>query len=77
MNPTYPGQGALACEVRKDDNHSRELIESINVLDDYKCPIKKEKFWNNMEEDVIKKLVSFFNTHFGVMHASKGLNRER
>ncbi len=73
INPTSPGQGALACEVRKDDNHSRELIESINVEDDYKCAHKERKVLEQYGGGCHQKIgVSFFNTHFGVMHASRG-----
>ncbi len=73
VNPTSPGQGALACEVRKHDNHSKKLIESINALDDYKCAQKERKVLEKYGGGCHQKIgVSFFNTHFGVMHASKG-----
>ena len=73
LNPTSPGQGALACEVRKEDINSRKLIESINVLDDYECAQKERRVLESYGGGCHQKIgVSFFNTHFGVMHASKG-----
>jgi len=73
INPTSPGQGALACEVRKEDSYSRKLIECINVLDDYECAHKERKILESYGGGCHQKIgVSFFNTHFGVMHASKG-----
>ena len=73
LNPTSPGQGALACEVRKEDINSRKLIESINVLDDYECAQKERRVLESYGGGCHQKIgVSFFNTHFGLMHASKG-----
>ena len=77
LNPTSPGQGALACEVRIDDQPSIDLIKSINVIDDFECVKKERKILENYGGGCHQKIgVSFFKTHFGLMHSSKGEIKE-
>ncbi len=73
LNPTSPGQGALACEIRKNDKFSNKLLKQINNIEDYNCVQKERKLLEKYGGGCHQKIgISFFKTHFGIMHSSKG-----
>ena len=73
INPTSPGQGALACEVRTEDTFIRKIMEEINNKDDYECVKKEREILKKYGGGCHQKIgVSFFNMPFGLIKSEKG-----
>ena len=73
LNPTSPGQGAIACEIKTGDILTKNIIKKINNPNDYKCVEKERKILENYGGGCHQKIgVSYFKTQFGLMYSSKG-----
>ena len=55
INPSAPGQGALAIEIREQDKSLDKIIKSISDPLSFTCVNRERKILKNMEEAVIKK----------------------
>ena len=73
INPTSPGQGALAFEIRGEDKDLKNIIKKINNTSDYNCVERERKILKNYGGGCHQKIgVSFFKTNFGLMHSARG-----
>ena len=73
INPTSPGQGALACEVRNDDIKIINMINEINDKKVYQCAEKERKILKKYGGGCHQKIgVSFFPMFFGLVKSEKG-----
>ncbi len=73
INPTSPGQGALACEIRNEDNTLNNMIKKINHKDVFDCAEKERKVLKKYGGGCHQKIgVSFFPMFFGLVHSEKG-----
>ena len=73
INPTSPGQGALACEVRNEDKIIDKIIKTINHKDDFKCVEKEREILKKYGGGCHQKIgVSFFSMPFGLIHSERG-----
>ncbi len=73
INPTSPGQGALACEIRNDDDFICEIIKKINHKNDFKCVDKEREILKRYGGGCHQKIgVSFFEMPFGLIHSERG-----
>ena len=73
INPTSPGQGALAFEIRSEDKYLKNIIKKINETSDYNCVERERKILKNYGGGCHQKIgVSFFKTNFGLMHSARG-----
>ena len=73
INPSSPGQGALAVEIRSKDTDLKNILSKINNIADYKNV--------SLEREELKKYgggchqkigVSYQNSHFGKVKFSRG-----
>ena len=75
VNPSSPGQGALAVEIRSEDTDLKKLLSEINNEADYENVILERKELQKYGGGCHQKIgVSFLNTHFGKLKYSKGEN---
>ena len=75
VNPSSPGQGALAVEIRSVDTDLKKLLYEINNEADYENVILERKELQKYGGGCHQKIgVSFLNTHFGKLKYSKGEN---
>ena len=75
VNPSSPGQGALAVEIRSEDTDLKKLLSEINNEADYANVILERKELQKYGGGCHQKIgVSFLNTHFGKVKYSKGEN---
>ena len=73
VNPSSPGQGALAVEIRSDDTNLKKLLSEINNEADYANVILERQELQKYGGGCHQKIgVSFLNTHFGKVKYSKG-----
>ncbi len=75
INPSSPGQGALAVEIRSEDTDLKKFLSEINNEADYENVILERKELQKYGGGCHQKIgVSFLNTHFGKLKYSKGEN---
>ncbi len=75
VNPSSPGQGALAVEIRSEDTNLKKFLSEINNKADYENVILERKELQKYGGGCHQKIgVSFLNTHFGKVKYSKGEN---
>tara|TARA_B100000902_G_scaffold378673_1_gene412156 strand:- start:45 stop:1565 length:1521 start_codon:yes stop_codon:yes gene_type:complete len=73
VNPSSPGQGALAVEIRSEDTDLKNLLSELNNEADYANVILERKELQKYGGGCHQKIgVSFLNTHFGKVKYSKG-----
>ena len=73
QNPTSPGQGALALEIRKDNKELSEIIKKISDPLTMYCVEEERKILKKYGGGCHQKIgVSYFPTFFGMMKAEKG-----
>ena len=72
-NPSSPGQGALAVEIRSDDTDLKNLLKVLNNRIDYENVILEREELRKYGGGCHQKIgVSFQNTFFGKIKSSKG-----
>ncbi len=75
VNPSSPGQGALAVEIRSEDTNLKKILSEINNEADYENVILEREELKKYGGGCHQKIgVSFLNTHFGKVKYSKGEN---
>ena len=75
VNPSSPGQGALAVEIRSEDTNLKKILSEINNEADYENVILERNELQKYGGGCHQKIgVSFLNTHFGKVKYSKGEN---
>ena len=73
VNPSSPGQGALAIEIRADDSELKHLLKDLNNKIDYENVILEREELRKYGGGCHQKIgVSFQNTFFGKIKSSKG-----
>ena len=73
VNPSSPGQGALAVEIRSDDTDLKNLLKNLNNKIDYQNVILEREELRKYGGGCHQKIgVSFQNTFFGKIKSSKG-----
>jgi len=73
INPSAPGQGALAIEIRKKDKSLDEIIKSISDPLSIACVNHERKVLKKYGGGCHQKIgVSFFPTFFGLVKCEKG-----
>ena len=73
INPSSPGQGALAVEIRTEDTDLKKILSKINNMADYKNVTLERKELEKYGGGCHQKIgVSYKNTHFGKVKFSKG-----
>ena len=73
VNPSSPGQGALAIEIRADDSELKDLLKDLNNKIDYENVILEREELRKYGGGCHQKIgVSFQNTFFGKIKSSKG-----
>ena len=73
VNPSSPGQGALAVEIRSDDTNLKNLLKDLNNKVDYENVILEREELRKYGGGCHQKIgVSFQNTFFGKLKSSKG-----
>ena len=73
INPSSPGQGALAIEIRADDSELKHLLKDLNNKIDYENVILEREELRKYGGGCHQKIgVSFQNTFFGKIKSSKG-----
>ena len=73
VNPSSPGQGALAIEIRSNDNNLKKILLELNNKEDYENVILERGELQKYGGGCHQKIgVSFQSTHFGKIKSSKG-----
>ena len=73
VNPSSPGQGALAVEIRSEDTQLKKILSEINNIVDYENVILEREELRKYGGGCHQKIgVSYKNTHFGKVKYSKG-----
>ena len=73
INPSSPGQGALAVEIRSKDFELKKILTKINNIVDYKNVVLEREELKKFGGGCHQKIgVSYQNTHFGKIKFSKG-----
>ena len=73
INPSSPGQGALAVEIRSKDTDLKKILCKINNIVDYKNVTLEREELKKYGGGCHQKIgVSYKNTHFGKVKFSKG-----
>ena len=73
INPSSPGQGALAVEIRSKDTDLKKILSKINNIVDYKNVTLEREELKKYGGGCHQKIgVSYKNTHFGKVKFSKG-----
>ena len=73
INPSSPGQGALAIEIRSDDNDIKKLLLEMNNQADYENVLLERAELKKYGGGCHQKIgVSYQRTHFGLIKSSKG-----
>ena len=73
INPSAPGQGALAIEIRSEDKILDAMIKSISDPLSIACVKNERKVLKKYGGGCHQKIgVSFFPTFFGIVKCEKG-----
>ncbi len=73
INPCSPGQGALAIETRIKDNELNELLNDINVSEDYSNVIEERSILKNYGGGCHQKIgVSYISHKLGLVVSKRG-----
>ena len=73
LNPSSPGQGALAIEIRSEDADLKNILLEINNKNDYENVILEREELRKYGGGCHQKIgVSYKDTHFGKVKYSKG-----
>ncbi len=73
INPSAPGQGALAIEVKSNDSITKKIIKDISDSLSITCVIKEREILKKYGGGCHQKIgVTFFPTFFGLVKSEKG-----
>ena len=73
INPCSPGQGALAIETRIKDNELNEILNDINVSEDYSNVIEERSILKNYGGGCHQKIgVSYISHKLGLVVSKRG-----
>ncbi len=75
INPCSPGQGALAIETRIKDNKLNEILNDINVSEDYSNVIQERNILKNYGGGCHQKIgVSYISHKLGLVVSKRGVD---